>query len=201
MRISKSFCLQSHYSFSSTSIIFQRLSMPTIEDKNQPSTSGNTWLSTFKRLSTISKKVNNVWPTPTTRAFALDKLSMIATRSQKWSPTLVLGKACEVKSGEKICSAIASRMKRKLLVSINTKGSLKLKWHDVIITHPKENDQENEEDATSCFHVTIEEASGSWGVWRRCKRSSSITRGWWLINGWWVKGSQPWTIEEPHQPS
>ena len=50
-------------------------------------------------------------------------------------------------------------MKRKLLVSVNTEGSLKVKRHDIIITRPKENDPEDEEDATNCCHVTVEEAS------------------------------------------
>ena len=35
---------------------------------------------------------------------------------------------------------------------------LKVKRHDVIITRPKENDLYDEEEATSCHHVTIEEA-------------------------------------------
>ncbi|KAA0063822.1 uncharacterized protein E6C27_scaffold827G00410 [Cucumis melo var. makuwa] len=46
-----------------------------------------------------------------------------------------------------------------MFVSINTKGLLKVKRHDVVFTRPKNNEPKDEVDIASCGHVTIEEAS------------------------------------------
>ncbi|WP_407810840.1 hypothetical protein, partial [Staphylococcus aureus] len=63
-------------------------------------------------------------------------------------PGLVIGDG-------KIRSTASSRMKRKMSVSVNTEGSLKVKRHDVF-TRPKNNEPEDEVDVTGCGHVTIE---------------------------------------------
>ncbi|KAA0066956.1 uncharacterized protein E5676_scaffold595G00600 [Cucumis melo var. makuwa] len=54
---------------------------------------------------------------------------------------------------------VPSRMKRKMFVSVNTEGSLKVKRHDVVFTRPEDNEPEDEVDVTGCCHVTIEETS------------------------------------------
>ena len=59
--------------------------------------------------------------------------------------------------GREIHSAVPSRMKRKLFVSINSEGSLKLKRHDVVFTQPENNELEDKVDVVGCYHATIEE--------------------------------------------
>ncbi|KAA0060398.1 uncharacterized protein E5676_scaffold318G001470 [Cucumis melo var. makuwa] len=112
--------------------VFQRVSTSIAEDKNQVSTCSSTRLSTFQRLNTTAKKVQSISPTPTTRKSTLKRLSVSVTRDQKKASTSVPSKSSLVTGDEEIHSAVPSRMKRKMFVSVNTEG---------------------------CCHVTIEETS------------------------------------------
>ena len=51
-------------------------------------------------------------------------------------------------------------MKRKPFVTLNTsKGSLKVKRHNVILINPEKEESEQGEGETSCHHITIIEES------------------------------------------
>ena len=66
----------------------------------------------------------------------------------------------ETKGEGEIHSAISSRMKRKIFMTLNSsKGSLKIKRRDVIFTNPKDESPEQVEGETSCHHITIMEES------------------------------------------
>ena len=108
-------------------LVFQRLSTLAIEDKNQGSTTGSTGLSSFQRLNTNSKKVQSASPTSVPRKSTFKRLSVSVTRGQKKSLISILSKPGLVTKGEKIRNALPSRMKRKMFVSINIEGSLKVK--------------------------------------------------------------------------
>ncbi|KAA0059652.1 gag protease polyprotein [Cucumis melo var. makuwa] len=100
--------------------VFKRVSRSIAEDKNQASTCGSTRLSAFQRLNTNAKKVQSISPTPTTRKSAFRSLSVSVTRGQKKASISVSNKSSLVIGDEKICSAVPSRMKRKMFVSVNT---------------------------------------------------------------------------------
>ncbi|KAA0066968.1 gag protease polyprotein [Cucumis melo var. makuwa] len=139
--------------------LFQRVSTSIAEDNNQASTWGSTRLSAFQRLNTNAKKVQSISPTPTTRKSAFKRLSVSVTRGQKKASISVSNKSSLVTGDEEIRSVVPSRMKRKMFVSVNTEGSLKVKRHDVVFTRPKDNEPEDEVDVAGCCHVTIEETS------------------------------------------
>ena len=81
------------------------------------------------------------------------------TRGQKKPYVVASSKHGLATGDEDIHSAVPSRMKRKIYVSINTEGSLKVKRQNVVFTRPKNNEPEDEVDVVSCGHVTIKEAS------------------------------------------
>ncbi|KAA0050119.1 uncharacterized protein E6C27_scaffold675G001360 [Cucumis melo var. makuwa] len=137
--------------------LFQRVSTSIAKDKNQASTCGSTRLSAFQRLNTIAKKVQSISLTPTTRKSAFKRLSVSVTRGQKKASISVPSKSSLVTGDEKIRIAVPSRMKRKMFVSVNTEGSLKVKPHDVVFTRPEDNEPEDKVDVAGCCHVTIEE--------------------------------------------
>ncbi|KAA0064053.1 gag protease polyprotein [Cucumis melo var. makuwa] len=129
------------------------------DDKNQGSTSGSTRLSAFQRLNTIIKKVQSTSPTPVIREFTFKRLSVLVTRGQKKPPISISSKPSLVTGDEEIHSAVLPRMKRKMFISVNTEGLLKVKRHDVVFTRSENNELEDEVDMAGCNHVTIEEAS------------------------------------------
>ncbi|KAA0055891.1 uncharacterized protein E6C27_scaffold438G00090 [Cucumis melo var. makuwa] len=139
--------------------VFQRVSTSIAKDSNQVSTCSSTRLSAFQRLNTNAKKVQSISPTPTTRKSAFKRLSVSVTRGQKKASISVLNKSSLVTEDEEIRSAFPSRMKRKMSVSVNTEGSLKVKRHDVVFTRPEDNELEDEVDVAGYCHVIIEETS------------------------------------------
>ena len=111
------------------SSVFQRLSMTTKEEKNQCPTSTFTWASTFKRLSiSTSKKYQ-----PST--FAFDCLKMSSDQHKREMETLKAKPFPEVNKNDEIHNHISSRMKKRLFVYINTKGSLTVKPRVIIFTN------------------------------------------------------------------
>ena len=128
------------------------------DDKNQGSTFGSTRLSAFQRLNTTAKKVQSTSPTPVTKEFAFKRLNVLVTRDQKKPSISVSRKLGLVTRNKEIHSAVSSRMKRKMFISLNTEGSLEVKRHDVVFTRPKNNEPEDEVDVAGCSHVTIEKA-------------------------------------------
>ncbi|KAA0034814.1 ty3-gypsy retrotransposon protein [Cucumis melo var. makuwa] len=139
--------------------VFQRVSTSIAKDNNQVSTCSSTRLSAFQRLNTNAKKVQSISPTPTTRKYAFKRLSVLVTRDQKKASMSVSNKSSLVTGDEEIRSAFPSRMKRKMFVSVNTEGSLKVKRHDVVFTRLEDNEPEDEVDMAGCCHVTIEKTS------------------------------------------
>ncbi|KAA0048376.1 uncharacterized protein E6C27_scaffold264G00950 [Cucumis melo var. makuwa] len=137
----------------------KRVSTSIAKDNNQVSTCSSTRLSAFQRLNTNAKKVQSISPTPTTRKSAFKRLSVSVTRGQKKASISVSNKSSLVTGDEEIRSAFPSRMKRKMFVSVNTEGSLKVMRHDVVFTRPEDNEPEDEVDVVGCCHVTIEETS------------------------------------------
>ena len=53
--------------------VFQKLRTPTLDDKNQGSTSGSTRISAFQMLNTTAKKIQSISPTSVTRESTFKK--------------------------------------------------------------------------------------------------------------------------------
>ena len=138
--------------------VFQRLNKSTVKDKSQGSISGSIQLSAFKRFTT-SKKIESASPTPDARESSFKRLSVSLTRGQKKPSIAVSSKHGLIAGNDEIHSVVPLRIKRKMFVSVNTEGSLKVKRHNVVFTRPENNELEDGVDVVSCDHVMIEEAS------------------------------------------
>ncbi|TYK06348.1 gag protease polyprotein [Cucumis melo var. makuwa] len=112
------------------SLVFQRLSMAMKEKENQCQTSTFTRTSAFKMLSISTSKKDR----PST--FAFDHLKMTNDQHQREMKTLMAKPFREENDDDKIHSRVASHMKRKLSININTEGFLTMKSRFIIFTNP-----------------------------------------------------------------
>src|ERR1051325_9429933 len=141
--------------------VFQRLNTPTATRQVKQPKFNSARPSVFQRLSTTTGESDQACHSPITKPSAFERLNVSKTHALKGSPKSGPNTVSGASKANDVHSTVPSRMKRKLAVSINTEGSLKVKCHNIVITKPEGNTLEDEENVSNCYHVLVQEVKES----------------------------------------